>query len=99
MKKRKSHPSFQVVAWLHDVMEDAGVTRAGLLDAGIQSREVDSICLLTRQPGQSYDDYLAKLRGNSMAREVKIFDILDNLADQPTSKQKRKYQKALQFLL
>ena len=62
-------------------------------------RVCHTIELLTKKPGQDYFDYLKAIKANRLATEVKIADIIDNLSDDPTEKQMKKYVKALAFLL
>ena len=41
----------------HDVIEDTAVTYQDLRDAGISERVIAGIRALTKQPGQTYDEY------------------------------------------
>jgi len=89
---------YQAVAYLHDVLEDTGVTAEHLDELGVVRSVIDSVIAMTKRAGESYDDYLARAAQDEMARIVKIFDIKDNLSDSPTEKQKEKYARALEFL-
>ena len=62
----------QIVALLHDTVEDTGVSLAFL------ARIVDAIDALTRRPGESRESYLSRVRVNDLARLVKLADIADN---------------------
>ena len=89
----------QTVAWLHDVLEDTGVSEASLIAAGIAENIVLAVTLLTKSDGIDYEDYLIKVRDNDLALKVKIEDMLDNLLDSPTKKQIVKYARGLLILL
>lgn len=80
-----------VVAWLHDVVEDTNITIANLLEKGIPFNLVVAIEALTRRPKENYLDYILKVKRNDIAKEIKLWDIDDNLNDNPTPSQKQKY--------
>jgi (p)ppGpp synthase/HD superfamily hydrolase len=86
------------VALLHDVLEDTKVSAHDLLTAGIEEDIVAAVQILTKHPSRSYDEYLKLVKVNELARQVKIADMLSNLADSPTNKQIRKYSQGLLFL-
>ena len=68
-------------AWLHDVIEDAGVTENELREAGISELAIEVIELLTRDkhnPERSGDTYYRNIKDHPVARVVKIADIADN---------------------
>lgn len=98
-KLRDQSEAVRATAWLHDVLEDTPVT-AELLTGSIPPEVVHAVEVLTHRTGESYDQYLMRLKmtGNEIALAVKIADIEDNLADIPTDRQKEKYRAALQFL-
>ena len=85
----------QVVAWLHDVLEDTPVTAEELKAKGIPAHLVDAVALMTKTKGLSYEDYLDDIAASPLATKVKIADMLSNLADNPTDRQIRKYAKGL----
>lgn len=68
-----------VVAVLHDVIEDSDTTADDLIQAGLPERVVEAVKCLTRNEGESYDDFIERIRQNPLARRVKIADIEDNL--------------------
>lgn len=88
----------QAVAWLHDVMEDGPVSVFHLADKGLPNDVILAVECLTRDAFRTYEEYLEGVRSNPLARKVKINDICDNLGDNPTMKQIRKYGKALTYL-
>ena len=67
----------QIVALLHDTVEDTGVSLA-YLARYFSARIVDAIDALTRRPGESYEAYLGRVRVNDLARLVKLADVADN---------------------
>jgi (p)ppGpp synthase/HD superfamily hydrolase len=92
----------QCVALLHDVLEDTQIkiTKEDLLNSGIPPVVVDAVVVLTKTgPNQSYIEYLYDVKQNPLAREVKIADMLSNLADNPTNKQIKKYADGLKYLI
>ena len=86
-------------AWLHDVIEDCDETRTSLQEKGVPSNVLDAVEAMTKTKGPSYEEYLARVRGNPLARKVKIADMLANLSDGPTERQIKKYAHGLLFLL
>ncbi len=88
----------QVVAWLHDVLEDSEVSAEQLRDQGIPDHCIDAVILLTKTREISYEDYLERLAQSPLATKVKIADMISNLADNPTNKQLKKYAKGLSRL-
>lgn len=67
----------KVVAWLHDVVEDTCVTLEAIRQAfgPVIAAAVDAI---THRPGESREDYYARVRANPLALIVKFADIDDN---------------------
>lgn len=92
-----------VVACLHDVIEDHPdkYSRESLIERGIPGAYLVELDLLTHNKDMPYDSYIARIHksGYSIARHVKIADLLDNLTDSPSPKQVAKYTKALRTLL
>lgn len=95
------------VAWLHDVLEDTGITIADLKACGIPGDVIADVVLLTRDPKQPVEDYYAGIRTRSQrARRVKLADIADNmhpmrlaqLDDATVVRLVKKYAKALDLL-
>lgn len=68
----------QVVAVLHDVIEDTNVTYKDLLNQGICQEAIDAIKCLTKQPGQTYDEYKELVKSNKTAIKVKMADLRHN---------------------
>lgn len=88
------------VAWLHDVLEDCpSYTMETLTELGVSKFVAQRVFDLSRQKQERYEAYLAAVKDSYMTRMVKTADILDNLTDSPTPKQKEKYLKALLYLV
>jgi len=69
----------QIVALLHDVIEDGNVTIEYLINKGFNQNIIDAIKCLTRG-AEIYDIYIKKIaHNNKIARDVKIEDLKDNL--------------------
>ncbi|GAA3969953.1 HD domain-containing protein [Allohahella marinimesophila] len=94
-----------IVAVLHDVVEDTGLSAADLEKYGFSEEIIASVDCLSRQRGESYDSFLNRIAQDDLARRVKIADIKDNLnltrLDQLSNRdiaRARKYHKALKVL-
>jgi guanosine-3',5'-bis(diphosphate) 3'-pyrophosphohydrolase len=62
----------------HDVIEDTKVTYKDLREAGITERVINGIRALTKQPGQTYDEYKQGVFENEDAMRVKLADLRHN---------------------
>ncbi len=62
----------------HDVIEDTSVTYKDLREAGISERVIEGIRSLTKQPGQTYDEYKQGVFANVDAMRVKMADLRHN---------------------
>ena len=95
-----------IVSLLHDVLEDSKLTEQDLISFGFSQTIVEAVNALTRCRLQSYSSYLTQLSTNTIAKEVKRADILDNSNPDRLAKLKpftrnrltRKYKKALRIL-
>lgn len=95
----------QIIAYLHDVVEDTDMTFEDLLNLGFTQRIVNSVKLLTKQEGVSYEDYILAIKKDNNACAVKIADITDNMDLRRIPSPRRedyerveKYKKALAVL-
>ncbi|WP_434570849.1 GTP pyrophosphokinase [Pseudomonas sp. Z3-8] len=95
----------QLVSLLHDVVEDGDVTLDELRELGISEAVVTAIDCLTKRQGESYEQFIARIRPNPLATQVKIADIHDNLdlTRLPVVRDKdleraAKYHRALRYL-
>lgn len=69
----------KIVALLHDTIEDTDVTPEYLLAEGFPKHIVDGILAVTKRDGESYEDFVARAKANSLGRVVKLHDLEDNL--------------------
>lgn len=67
-----------VTALLHDVVEDTEWTLEELEKEGFPKDVLEALALLTHREGVPYLDYIRSLRGNAIAREVKLGDLRHN---------------------
>lgn len=67
------------VAWLHDVIEDTKCTYQDLRDAGMSQRVIDGVKALTKERGESYEEYQQKVFANKDAIRVKMADLRHNM--------------------
>lgn len=72
----------RIVAILHDLIEDTEATPESIREAvpGIPDSLIDTILVLTRKPGESYEAYLQSIAKDMRAVRVKLGDLHDNLA-------------------
>jgi (p)ppGpp synthase/HD superfamily hydrolase len=95
----------KIVAMLHDVIEDSHYTAEDLRKQ-FDDEIVDAVVAISKVKGESYEEYLHRVKANSLAREVKIADVRDNaspirlykLEPETVKRLTTKYMKALKFL-
>ena len=107
---RKYYPSdyaAQMVALLHDSLEDApGSTvdsieemeefiRGSIGDVNAGEEVISAVRSLTHEKSVDYGEYIISLLGNPLALRVKLADMLHNLSTSPSSRQRKKYEDAL----
>jgi len=68
----------QCIALGHDVIEDTKVTYAELREAGISQRVQDGIRAMTKQPGQTLEEYKEQIFASVDAMAVKMCDLRHN---------------------
>lgn len=68
----------QCMALGHDLIEDTAVTYKELREAGMTERIIAGIDALTKQPGQTYDEYKDRVFANVDAMRVKLCDLRHN---------------------
>lgn len=69
----------RMVAVLHDVVEDTSITLQQLRVAGYPKAVVDAVDALSRRKGETYEQFIERLKPNALARKVKIGDLEDNM--------------------
>lgn len=68
----------QIIAVMHDVIEDTKVTYQELREVGFTDRVIDGIRAMTKLPGQTLEEYKAGVFANPDAMRVKIADLTHN---------------------
>jgi (p)ppGpp synthase/HD superfamily hydrolase len=68
----------QCIALLHDVIEDTKTTWQDLKDIGCTARVIAGVRVLTKMPGQTYDEYKNEVFANFDAMRVKSCDLRHN---------------------
>ena len=95
----------KTVALLHDTIEDTDVTPKYLLSEGFPKYIIDAVLSVTKNEGESYEDFIARAKENPIGRQVKIHDLEDNLdvmrldeVSADMAARFTKYLKALRYL-
>lgn len=78
MRLRTSDEELMAIAVLHDVVEDCGVSFSELSAIGMTDRIVSGVKALTRQNGETYEQFIDRLAGSNDALRVKREDLRDN---------------------
>ena len=93
-------------ALLHDVVEDSDRTIEDMEKQGFSADTIEALRLLTHEKSVPYMDYIAALKGNPIARKVKLADLAHNsdigrlaIVTDKDLKRLEKYQKARNLLL
>ena len=68
----------QLVAVLHDVVEDTTVTMDDLARAGFSEAILSSLRLVTHAKDEPYAQYVVRCKADPIARFVKLADLRDN---------------------
>lgn len=85
----------QIVAVLHDVVEDNEEwTIDRLRTEGFSEDALIALSLLDNR-GKEENEYIDAIAADEHARPVKVADMEDNLADNPTERQVEKYTRRL----
>lgn len=67
------------VAVLHDVLEDSEWTLHALREQGFSEEVLAALDHLTKREGESYGEFIERVRRNSIACRVKLADLEDNM--------------------
>ena len=96
------------VALLHDVVEDSDVTLDDLA-RDFPPEVIEGVRLMTHEPGVDYLDYVRAIKGNAVAKKVKLADLAHNsdetrfagrpVAPEELERRRRKYAAAREILL
>lgn len=94
----------KVVAYLHDVVEDTGVS-LDTIRHEFGDEVAEAVDKLTRRAGVPYMDYIKALKDNKLARVVKMADLRHNMdltrlltVSDVDLKRVQKYAEAYKFL-
>lgn len=68
----------QIIAVLHDVVEDTKVTLDDLRAAGFSETILDGVRCVTHGKKESYADYVVRCKAHPLGRQVKLADLEDN---------------------
>lgn len=95
----------KIVAVLHDTIEDTDITVEDLIFKGFTGDIVEAVELLSKPKQEDYIKYIKRIKENSLAREVKIADLQDNMdlsrlkeITEKDLKRVEKYKKAYNIL-
>lgn len=87
----------QIVAVLHDVVEDTKCNLKNLSEEGFSKNILEAVDAISRRQDEPYMDYINRVSQNHLGRNVKLLDLQDNMNACSESLLKR-YQKAYKFL-
>ncbi len=92
-----SDDNAKIAGVLHDVVEDSNFTLDDLRQMNFAPQVIEAIALLTKSDDIEYSNYIAMIKQNAIAREVKIADLRDNMnlsrIAQPTEKDFKRLEK------
>ncbi|WP_404941408.1 HD domain-containing protein [Pseudomonas danubii] len=102
---RLSEPREQLVAVLHDVIEDSPVTLEQLRGEGFSEEVLQALAALTKVEGEDYSVFIRRAAQNPLARRVKRADLAENSdlsrIPEPSEDDRRrleKYRQAIEYL-
>ncbi|UQS17448.1 HD domain-containing protein [Pseudomonas sp. HS6] len=75
---RMSSLEERIVAVLHDVVEDCGISLEDLRKEGFSEEILSAIESVTKVPGESYEDFVERAAQNPTGRVVKLADLEEN---------------------
>lgn len=68
----------QIVAVLHDTVEDTGITFEYLRKEGFSEEILNAINSVTRRDNETYMEFISRCKQNPIGKKVKLGDIEDN---------------------
>lgn len=68
----------RIVAVLHDVVEDCGISFDDLRKEGFSETVLMAIASVTKVPGESYEAFVERAAQNPIGRVVKLADLEEN---------------------
>lgn len=79
MMLRMKSEAAMIAAVLHDVVEDTDWTLDRLRGEGFTDEVLAAVECLTRRDGEAYQEFIERVKANSIARQVKVADLEDNM--------------------
>jgi len=79
MMMRMESEAAMIAAALHDVVEDSDWTLERLRGEGFSEDVLRAVDCLTSREGETYDEFITRVRESAIARQVKIADLEDNM--------------------
>lgn len=96
----------QIVAVLHDVVEDSEVTFEDLEREGFSAEVINGLRAVTKMEGESYEDFVARAALDPVGKAVKLADLMENsdlsrIAEPSQKDLERvaKYGRAIEYLM
>ena len=96
----------QIVAVLHDVVEDSDVTFEDLEREGFSAEVINGLRAVTKVAGESYEDFVARAALDPVGKAVKLADLMENSdlsrIAEPSQKdleRVEKYGRAIRYLM
>jgi (p)ppGpp synthase/HD superfamily hydrolase len=68
----------RIVAVLHDVVEDCGISFDDLRNEGFSETVLMAIASVTKVPDESYEEFIERVAQNPIGRVVKLADLEEN---------------------
>ena len=91
----------RIIALLHDVVEDSDI-KLEQIEIEFGSEVAEAVDYLSRRSGETYWEYIERMKSNNLAINIKIADIEDNLLpsriESINSKLILRYKKVLQVI-
>ena len=94
-----------ILALLHDVVEDASYTHEDMQHMGFPAEVLEALKLLTHDDAEPYQQYIARIAHNPLARQVKLADLHHNsdltrldAVDAAALSRREKYLQAIEML-
>ncbi|MBC7808371.1 MAG: GTP pyrophosphokinase [Akkermansiaceae bacterium] len=69
----------QIVAVLHDTVEDTYLNLDILREEGFPKEIRNAVGALTRKDGETYEEFIERIAENPLATAVKLLDLYDNI--------------------
>lgn len=98
--KKETDSRLPIIGMLHDILEDTACTEE-LLHGLFEDNVVEAVVAISKIEGESYEDYIVRVKKNPLALIVKMHDSLCNLSESLSRrdmKRVRKYSKQIQIL-